>query len=369
MLEKFEILGYLNEDQLKEVERIGEIKKYSQEELIVKEGEYSSEIYFILSGTVDLLKVETRTNTNIKFGEILAGETFGEMSFFDEGPRTCSVIAQPNTEVYILSRTQLLENVDDAQEIIKIIDEAITYDVSKRLRYWTTQYIANLQEQIDQLKERNNFGLLFVILLMMSLIAILLNSCLDDFFPNFMNLYSVAFIWIQMVVIIIPTLFLFKKFKMSLDDVGVTKINLKKSVLDGLIFTGLALILVGLIALGIDRTTSDNQLTLKLLKFPISLLSLNALTYFIHSYLQQFVRGLVQTSLQRFLQDKKGYFSVFVAAILFGIFHVSIGTQAILITLIAGEIFGLIYIRTYNLFGVSLFHFMLGYLFIYISLI
>lgn len=369
MLEKFNILGYLTKEQLKEVERIGEIHKYDHEELILKEGEYSSEIYFILSGAVDLFKVETRTNTNIKFGEILAGETFGEMSFLDEGPRTCSVIAQPNTEVYVLSRTQLLENVDDAQEIIKIIDEAITYDVSNRLRYWTTQYIANLQEQIDQLKARNNFGLLFVILLVMTLIAIFLNSCLDYFFPNFINFYSLAFIWMQAVIILIPTLFLFQKFQMSLDEVGVTKRNLKKSLLDGLIFSGIALILVGFIVLAIDRTTSDNQLTLKLLKFPISLLALKPLTYFIYSYLQQFFRGLIQTSLQGFIQDKPGYISVLIAAILFALFHVSLGTKAILITLIAGEIFGLIYLRTYNLIGVSLFHFMLGYLFIYMSLV
>ncbi|NEO76973.1 cyclic nucleotide-binding domain-containing protein [Moorena sp. SIO4G3] len=369
MLEKFDILGYLKEDQLKEVEKIGEIKKYSQEELIVKEGEYSSEIYFIISGAVDLLKVETRTNTNIKFGEILAGETFGEMSFFDEGPRTCSVIAQPNTEVYILSRTQLLENVDDAQEIIKIIDEAITYDVSKRLRYWTTQYIANLQEQIDQLKERNNFGLFFVIILVMALIAILINSCLDDFLPNFMNLYSVAFIWIHLVVIVIPALITLKKFNISLDEVGVTKINFKKSVLDGLIISGIGIILIGLIAFGIDLITTGNQLTSKILKFPISLVSVMSLTYFIHSYMQEFVRATVQTALQRFLLDEKGYFSVFIAAILFGMFHVSLGTQAILVTLVAGEIFGLIYLRSYNLIGVSLVHYLLGYLFIYISLI
>ena len=89
--------------------------------------------------------------------------------------------------------------------------------------------------------------------------------------------------------------------------------------------------------------------------------SITSLFYLSNAFLQQFIRAIAQVSLQKFIQDKKGYYAILMSSFVFSIMHAHIGVVLIVITVFASYIFGLIFSRTYNLVGVTLVHFILGY--------
>lgn len=158
MLEKFSLLSELTEEQKQEIERICERKLYPKNTIIFEEGEQTDSIYFLISGKVDLFKIEPESKNNLKFKEMFPGENFGEMSFIDGSPRSCSIIASEESEIYILHKQQLIENVSDSQQIINTLGITIARQVNSYLRYLSDRHVAILQKQIDELKERTNFG-------------------------------------------------------------------------------------------------------------------------------------------------------------------------------------------------------------------
>jgi membrane protease YdiL (CAAX protease family) len=94
---------------------------------------------------------------------------------------------------------------------------------------------------------------------------------------------------------------------------------------------------------------------------PLPFDPIGAVSYLAHSTLQEVVaRGFLQTSFQRFLGDKKGWRSVLIGAMVFGIFHLHFGLAAVALTIVTSVIFGAVYLRHGNLAGVIVLHFLVG---------
>jgi len=165
MLENFDLVGNLTEAQIQKVESICESRTYKQGELIFQESERPNNIYFLVSGEVSLNKVEPQTGHNIQFKRMNSGQSFGEMSFMDGSPTSCSVKAESDAHIYILSKQKLISSVPDALKIITLMSTAITYQVNEYLRYLSDRYVIGLQQQIESLKDFNYF-LLFILVRM-----------------------------------------------------------------------------------------------------------------------------------------------------------------------------------------------------------
>jgi CRP/FNR family cyclic AMP-dependent transcriptional regulator len=67
------------------------LKKYTNNEYVLREGQDSSEMYYLHSGNLAIFK--KKGDHEIQIGTIRAGELVGEMSFLDEAPRSASVKA------------------------------------------------------------------------------------------------------------------------------------------------------------------------------------------------------------------------------------------------------------------------------------
>ena len=358
MLEKFPLLANLGTQQIKEIEAVCDRKTYKPEEFLFHEGEYSDEIYFLTVGTVDLCKIEEKTQNEIKFKEMVEGQSLGEMSFADGSPRSCSVKAASAVEAYILSKQTMMEKLPNATTVLNTLLLNINNEVNNYLRYLSDRHIGTLQKQIDELKERTNFAYFLFFLLLCLFLVTMGNAVMDDFFPN-VDVYSSIFNWIYLFVVILLPLFLgFKKLDLSIKELVLTTKKLKKSIVEGIILSCLGVLLVFGIVATIDALNPKQDLVNSFLTWTLS--GPRMLVYLISSYVQQFVRAVVQISVQRFLLDKRGFYSVAISSLIFGMCHAQYGTQAIAITLVASTIFGLIYLRTYNLVGVTLFHFILG---------
>ncbi|MBW2610352.1 MAG: cyclic nucleotide-binding domain-containing protein [Deltaproteobacteria bacterium] len=81
-------LKFIKEDDLRGLLKSSKMIKYEPGETIIEEGQYSSWIYFLITGKVGIYKQ----------GETIAvlrrqGDLFGEMGIIDQSPRSASIIA------------------------------------------------------------------------------------------------------------------------------------------------------------------------------------------------------------------------------------------------------------------------------------
>ncbi len=71
--------------------------KLEPEEYLIREGEESTQMYFLKSGTMAVFK--RKGDATIQIGTIYSGEVVGEMSFLDKEPRSASVKAISDCEL------------------------------------------------------------------------------------------------------------------------------------------------------------------------------------------------------------------------------------------------------------------------------
>ena len=72
---------------------------------LIKEGEDSTEMYFLKQGTMEVLKKRGLIDQTI--GNIYSGELVGEMSFLDKEPRCASVRALTQCELVVIKHEKL----------------------------------------------------------------------------------------------------------------------------------------------------------------------------------------------------------------------------------------------------------------------
>ncbi|MBP0000112.1 MAG: cyclic nucleotide-binding domain-containing protein [Cyanobacteria bacterium SID2] len=362
MLEKFLILKHLSKEEIVRIESICEVRFYDSGDLIFQEGEISDELYFLASGKVNLHKTEESKKHNLKFKEISEGTSFGEMSFIDGSPRSCSIeAATPKTQVYVLSKQKFIDSVPEAQNLINIISGAIVQQLSDRLRTLNNRYINTLQKQIDELRERNNFASFLFLILSCLFVVTIVNSAILDFLPNYNSRSSLPFLIGYLVVaILIPSFIGRSQLKFSFREIGITFENMKQSLTDGIVFSIISILGLWGLAFLLDIILQDKQFLSEIWSFPGT--SITLFIFFIHSYIQEVLRAAIQVSIENFLRNRTKLFGVFIAALLFGMFHIPYGTTVIFMTLVGSVIFGLIYKRTYNLLGVAIVHFVFGLL-------
>ncbi|MDJ1170962.1 cyclic nucleotide-binding domain-containing protein [Roseofilum sp. BLCC_M154] len=358
MLEKFTLLSELTESQRQQVEKACDRRFYAKGDILFQENDTTDEIYFLLSGKVELCKIELGTQNNLKFKEMFPGESFGEMSFIDGSPRSCSIIAAEDSEVYILDRHKLIDTASEVSEIISTFGLTITRQVNSYLRYLSDRHVSTLQEQINELQERTNFANFLVFLLIVLFITAIVNSAIHQFFSESV-LKTKLFSWSFLIIGFgIPLVLASWKTKLSPQEIGFTTKNLKRSTMDGILLTSIGIFLVLLICVVVDAIIPGSHLVQN---FRNMTLPLSSLTYFVHSYIQEALRAIIQISLQKFLVYRKEISAICITALTFSMCHMHFGIVAIAVTLFSSILFGFIYIRTYNLLGVSIFHFIMGF--------
>lgn len=84
---------------------MAETFKVKKDDYLIREGQESTEMYYIQSGTLAVFKRKGIAEQQI--GTVYSGELVGEMSFFDEEPRCASVKALSDCEVTAIPRDKL----------------------------------------------------------------------------------------------------------------------------------------------------------------------------------------------------------------------------------------------------------------------
>ncbi len=216
--------------------------------------------------------------------------------------------------------------------------------------------ISDMTEQVQALRDRIEFGYLSICtMIFMSLGSLAGVASFSMAVPEFRM--PVAN-WTFVLLMTVATIVLLRTFQIPLAAVGLTRRNLRKSIVEGVAFSALFFLAVVAIAIGIKIAKGAPMFDLFVDSShfgPVLLL------YIPHAFLQELVsRGFLQGSFKRLMADKSGLPSIFAASVAFGVLHSQFGLTAIVLTFLSGLIFGWIYNRHDNLAGVTICHIVAG---------
>jgi CRP/FNR family cyclic AMP-dependent transcriptional regulator len=131
-LRRVKILGGMNDEQLEKFAGFMEVEKAPQWSMIVKQGDPGDTMYLILQG-------ELRVRINVNGRETIlttlgVGDFFGDISLFDQGPRSADVVANSDSTLLKISASAFEELSKKAPELATPFLRNIGRTMSARIR-------------------------------------------------------------------------------------------------------------------------------------------------------------------------------------------------------------------------------------------
>ncbi len=108
-------------------------RSFAEGEALVRRGESGDSLFLIIDGAVKITSVNAQGD-ELPLNECGPGETIGEMSLFDQAPRSASVIALSPTHALELSRSAFTETLNQRPELSLLLIRSMSF----RLRFNTT---------------------------------------------------------------------------------------------------------------------------------------------------------------------------------------------------------------------------------------
>lgn len=141
-LEGIPLFAALDADELEALAAISEIKTYTKGTLVFSEGDTGKDIYFLVTGEV---RIRKKISSGFKTIAVLrAGDIFGEMSFFENAPRSADAFAPMDCDILSI-KGEAFESFlsDKPRKSFSILMKMLAIS-SSRLRnmdrYFTTLY-------------------------------------------------------------------------------------------------------------------------------------------------------------------------------------------------------------------------------------
>ena len=132
ILRRVKILADLNEQQLERFAQLMELLNIRQWEEVVKQNSPGDAMYLVLDGELRVrLMISGKETILTTLGP---GEFFGEMSLFDNGPRSADVIANKDSTILKVSAQNFEKLLSRAPELAAPILSAIGKTLVARIR-------------------------------------------------------------------------------------------------------------------------------------------------------------------------------------------------------------------------------------------
>jgi CRP-like cAMP-binding protein len=134
-LQSHALFGGLTREQLTLVAGLMQVERFARGHDIVREGDLGDRVYFILDGSVEILKTAQSTPPEARRIAVLhAGDTFGEMELIDIQPRSATVRALEDIRTLTLSHRALMEISSTSMELLCLLLMNMAREISRRLR-------------------------------------------------------------------------------------------------------------------------------------------------------------------------------------------------------------------------------------------
>ena len=123
---------------MRELHGVCSLKKYAQNEVIIKEGEIGSEMFVVFTGGVEIRK-RTQAGDDYTVIKLNAGQNvfFGEMALIDDDKRSATVMAAEDSSFLVISKKDFIDLGNRQPQIGLPITQAIARIISSRMRKTT----------------------------------------------------------------------------------------------------------------------------------------------------------------------------------------------------------------------------------------
>ena len=139
VLKNLPIFSGLSDNELCLIAPIMKLVSYKKGEVVIYEGDRGDSLFIIKSGSVEVLKTEGK-DEEVSLGILPEGSYFGELSLFDDHPRSATVKAAANTDFFLISRDDFLGILDGYHEIANVLYRNTIMETFSRFRKVTTNF-------------------------------------------------------------------------------------------------------------------------------------------------------------------------------------------------------------------------------------
>jgi CRP-like cAMP-binding protein len=143
--------GDLTDAERKQVEGIGKLREFRNDDCLVAEGDTDSFLYLIKSGKVQVRK-KLEQEKFICLIELGPGDIFGEISFLAAVPRSASVVALDPGTALLIDRDSFLRFVKDQPAIGAKVYRAMAQDLAGRLNRNTEELRRAMLWAMDEMR-------------------------------------------------------------------------------------------------------------------------------------------------------------------------------------------------------------------------
>lgn len=134
--------GFTHE-QITTISSLSKISIYEPQDIIINEGDIANDIFIIINGEVEVLKLESRDQdqdqNQLQLAILKSSDVIGEIGLLEDMPRTATIRATEPTQILGLSIEKLRDLAKNESFETKLIYyklvEAIAHQLCSRLRH------------------------------------------------------------------------------------------------------------------------------------------------------------------------------------------------------------------------------------------
>jgi small-conductance mechanosensitive channel len=123
-LRPLSVLAPLSDAQIEQLARSASLQRFTAGETLVRQGEAGDSLFVLKSGRVRVDK-QLSHGATVSLAHLGPDEFFGEMSLLTGEPRSASVIAETETEVVIVEKTDLAEALASDFGVLEALSKAL----------------------------------------------------------------------------------------------------------------------------------------------------------------------------------------------------------------------------------------------------
>lgn len=149
MLNVIPLFSNLEPAQLASIGAHAALRIYEKGEIIVKQGDVADSFYILAAGQVKVY-ISNNEDKEVIVGTLSAGEFFGEISLFDQEPRSASVAALERCYVQQLSYKSLQKVLDRSPQIAKKMMQGMSNRLRHADRQISTLALMNISGRVSR---------------------------------------------------------------------------------------------------------------------------------------------------------------------------------------------------------------------------
>lgn len=129
VLRALPIFETLDDESLRPLTRVAMLRKVPRHTVVLKAGDRTDNIYFVLSGALKV-QISDEEGREVILSMLRPGELFGEMGVLDDHPRSATVLAVEQSEVVVIGKADFKQCLVDNPDVSFFIMRNLT----RRLR-------------------------------------------------------------------------------------------------------------------------------------------------------------------------------------------------------------------------------------------